>query len=1213
MSMVPHAFAVDVSVVDFKNNSFTQNPKIFDQIRRNTNMLPSTPSSSAAADTNKERTCDVFLSFRGEDTRCSFVSHLYKDLCRKNIATFIDSEKLQRGDEISESLLTAIQGSRISVIVFSKGYASSRWCLDEVVKIMNCKKLKGHYFVVPVFYGVDPSDVRKQRGSFADAFAKHEENFKHDVEKVKSWRTALTSAADLSGWDSQVTRPDSTLVDKIVKDILKKLDCRSSSANLKGLVGIERRTQQLVSLFQVGDFLKLGIWGMQGIGKTKLAEAIFYHVLNGFQNHSFLANVREHEESRNLSQLRKKFLSDILEDENLDISTPTIIPSFVKDMLSRKKVLVVYDDVSELSQFEFLFGGIDRFGRGSLVIVTTRNKQVLFQCGMNLIYEAKKLNKYESIQLFCQHAFKSNHPIKYQLGLSRMVLSFANGNPLAIKFFGSSLYGKNKNYQESAVKDLKQIPNPDILKLLRSSFDGLNPVEKDIFLDIACFFKGEDRDFVTRIMEACYPSAYSRIENLIDKSLIYISQNKIEMHDIWQHVGRSIVHYESPSKPETRSRLWIPEEIYDVLTKNNGTETITGIVLDMSKLAKLELEPVAFMKMRKLRILKFYHSCGRTLLLKGLLSLPDDLRYLCWEGYPLKTLPSTFHPRYLVELDMSCSHVEQLWEGKQDLVDLKVINLKNSKNLVRIPDLSSATNLEKINFCGCFNLRELPSSLQHLEKLTLLDFSYCRSIRSLPSFYKATSLTKLHLSGCSNLFSFPEVSSNVTELWLGGTAIEEVPSSIECLSNLRLLDLRGCRRLKSLPTGIHKLKSLEKFNLGDCSRLETFPEILDIMKRLRDLDLSGTVLKELPSSIHNLIGLKYLRLNNCENLVCLPDSLYTLKSLLHLSLCGSSNLVVENLFTAIGDRPVKQKHLPWLSSLKKLDLSESNLENLPTTIKQFPLLEELILRKCKRLKSLPELPPSLVYLDAHDCTSLEDVSSIKKLFEQELFCEDGSNRFLQLKFSNCFKLGEKCVGNDIDAYDSTSVEEVSSIKNLLKQVVFCKSLGWLFTNCFQLDQKAVRSPETPKLEMPFEHMVTALTDHLQAPPRRKNRIKKASLGRIIVTCVPGSEIPEWFDFKSLGSSINIQLPSEWWSNNSWINFPCFVASVAVSFPDSYNADCQITCSSYMMVSMLGSLLEVRHQTIVFTMWLPFISTLMSGIRLNARHVVGVNRSKRLST
>ncbi|TYI03295.1 hypothetical protein ES332_A11G328200v1 [Gossypium tomentosum] len=637
----------------------------------------------------------------------------------------------------------------------------------------------------------------------------------------------------------------------------------------------------------------------------------------------------------------------------------------------------------------------------------------------------------------------------------------------------------------------------------------------------------------------------------------------------------------------------------------------------MSKLEKLELEPIAFMKMRKLRILKFYNSCGRTLLFKELLSLPDELRYLCWEGYPLKTLPSTFHPRYLVELDMSSSNLEQLWEGKQNLVNLKVINLNNSKNLVRLPDLSTATNLEKINLCWCFNLRELPSSLQHLQKLTLLDFSYCESIRSLPSFYKATSLTKLHLSGCSKLFSFPEVSSNVTELWLGGTKIEEVPSSIECLSNLRLLDLWGCRRLKSLPTSIHKLKSLEKFNLGDCSSLETFPEILDIMERLRDLDLSGTVLKELPFSIDNLIGLKILRLNNCENLVCLPDNFYKLKSLLHLSLCGSSNQVVKNLFTAIG-------HLPGLSSLKKLDLSESNLENLPATIKQFHLLEELILRKCKRLKSLPELPPSLVYLDAHDCTSLEDVSSIKKLFEQELFCEDGSNRFLQLKFSNCFKLGEKVVGNDIDAYDSTSVQEVSSFKNLLKQVVFSKSLGWLFTNYFQLDQKAVRSPETPKLEMPFEHMVTALTDHHQASPKSKKRA-------CIITCVPGSGIPEWFDFKSLGSSINIQLPSERWSNNSWINFPCFVASVAVSFLDSYegkgfritsechlkscngdNHDLSCSCSFsfgsrlrdhvFLVYDgfVLGSSLKVRHQTIVFTMWLPFISTLMSGIRPNAR-------------
>ncbi|GMI65502.1 TIR-NBS9 [Hibiscus trionum] len=125
---------------------------------------------------------DVFISFRGEDTRHGFTSHLYKELCRKKMEAFIDDEKLRRGDEISEALLKAIEESRGSVIVFSGDYASSRWCLDELVKIMDSKKSNPrNYFVVPVFYCVDPSDVRKQRGSFSDAFAKH------DVEKIKSW------------------------------------------------------------------------------------------------------------------------------------------------------------------------------------------------------------------------------------------------------------------------------------------------------------------------------------------------------------------------------------------------------------------------------------------------------------------------------------------------------------------------------------------------------------------------------------------------------------------------------------------------------------------------------------------------------------------------------------------------------------------------------------------------------------------------------------------------------------------------------------------------------------------------------------------------------------------------------------------------------------------------------------------------------------------
>ncbi|KAL0010739.1 hypothetical protein SO802_005847 [Lithocarpus litseifolius] len=144
---------------------------------------------------------DVFLSFRGEDTRNNFTDHLYAALDRKGIWTFRDDERLERGTTISTELLNAIEKSKFAIIVLSRDYASSSWCLDELVKIVECREKDG-LTVLPVFYGVDPSDVRKQTGSFAEAFAKHEELMKNE-EKLQSWRAALTQVAKISGWDTR--------------------------------------------------------------------------------------------------------------------------------------------------------------------------------------------------------------------------------------------------------------------------------------------------------------------------------------------------------------------------------------------------------------------------------------------------------------------------------------------------------------------------------------------------------------------------------------------------------------------------------------------------------------------------------------------------------------------------------------------------------------------------------------------------------------------------------------------------------------------------------------------------------------------------------------------------------------------------------------------------------------------------------------------------
>jgi hypothetical protein len=159
----------------------------------------SPPSSSSSSHQWKYH---VFLSFRGEDTRKSFTDHLYAALKQKGIFTFRDDEELERGRPISLGLLKAIEESLFAIIIFSKNYASSTWCLDELVKIMECKKKMG-LIVLPIFYDVDPSKVRKQTETYAQAFVEHEKQLKENIEKVHTWRVALREVTNLSGWSLQ--------------------------------------------------------------------------------------------------------------------------------------------------------------------------------------------------------------------------------------------------------------------------------------------------------------------------------------------------------------------------------------------------------------------------------------------------------------------------------------------------------------------------------------------------------------------------------------------------------------------------------------------------------------------------------------------------------------------------------------------------------------------------------------------------------------------------------------------------------------------------------------------------------------------------------------------------------------------------------------------------------------------------------------------------
>lgn len=161
-------------------------------------VLTRSSSTSSISKGSPQEKHEVFISFRGMATRKSFTSHLYAALTRLDIKSYIDKD-LERGNEISSSLLQAIEDAKLSIVVFSENYAESRWCLDELAKIVECRR--NGQIIVPIFYGIDPSSVRDQRGRHEEAFAKHEQRYSDDKEKTQRWRHALTEAANHSGWD----------------------------------------------------------------------------------------------------------------------------------------------------------------------------------------------------------------------------------------------------------------------------------------------------------------------------------------------------------------------------------------------------------------------------------------------------------------------------------------------------------------------------------------------------------------------------------------------------------------------------------------------------------------------------------------------------------------------------------------------------------------------------------------------------------------------------------------------------------------------------------------------------------------------------------------------------------------------------------------------------------------------------------------------------
>jgi hypothetical protein len=368
-------------------------------------------------------------------------------------------------------------------------------------------------------------------------------------------------------------RTEAELVSKIVDNVKKQLN--NSLLNIiENPVGLKICVQQVNQFIgnQSSKVCFIGIWGMGGSGKTLIAKAIYNKLHCEFDNHSFIKNVRDvcnigDGSDKGIEELQECILKELQKTDEKIFGNAL---KTIKQICKSKRVLIVLDDVSTVKQVEHLCGARNYFGPGSVLIVTSRDAHIFNSLKFDHVYNIKEMDKNNSLELFSWHAFKQASPLEDFKELSESIADYCGGLPLALEVIGSSLNGREKKFWEKIPSYLKRVPNKEVQKRLKISFDGLDEkFERNIFLDICCFFIGKDRAYVTDILNGCGLYADNGIAVLIERSLLRVkNNNKLEMHDLLRDMGRKFVE-ESAKKLGKRSRLWFQEDVHDVLKENS--------------------------------------------------------------------------------------------------------------------------------------------------------------------------------------------------------------------------------------------------------------------------------------------------------------------------------------------------------------------------------------------------------------------------------------------------------------------------------------------------------------------------------------------------------------------------------------------------------------------------------------------------------------------
>nr|QSS76860.1 flax rust resistance protein [Linum usitatissimum] len=1050
---------------------------------------------------------DVFLSFRGPDTRKQFTDFLYHFLCYYKIHTFRDDDELRKGKEIGPNLLRAIDQSKIYVPIISSGYADSKWCLMELAEIVRRQEENPRRIILPIFYMVDPSDVRHQTGCYKKAFQKHANKF--NGETIQNWKDALKKVGDLKGWHIGKDDTQGAIADEVSADIWSHISKENLILETDELVGIDDHITAVLEKLSLDseNVTMVGLYGMGGIGKTTTAKAVYNKISSCFDRCCFIDNIRETQDQKDgVVVLQKKLVSEILriDSGSVGFNNDSGGRKTIKERVSRFKILVVLDDVDEKFKFEDMLGSPKDFISQSRFIITSRSMRVLGTLNENQckLYEVGSMSKPRSLELFSKHAFKKNTPPSDYETLANDVVDTTAGLPLTLKVIGSILFKQEIAVWEDTLEQLRKTLNLDeVYDRLKISYDALKPEAKEIFLDIACFFIGKNKEEPYYMWTDCnfYPA--SNIIFLIQRCMIQVGDDdKFKMHDQLRDMGREIVRREDV-RPWKRSRIWSREEGIDLLLNKKGSSKVKAISMMPPWLSrdyvKYEFKSECFLNLSELR---FFYAESRILLTGDFNNLLPNLKWLELPFYyhgeddpPLTNF--TMKNLIIVILEYSRITADD-WGGWRHMMKmaerLKVVRLFFHYGIwggsVRL--FGGWRFPKSIEVLSMIAIEMDEVDIGELKKLKTLVLRSCK-------IQKISGGTFGMLKGLRKL----SVGNN-----LEGTNLREVVADIGQLSSLKVLKTTGAKEVEinEFPLGLKELSTssripnlsqlldLEVLKVYDCkdgfdmppaSPSEDESSVWWKVSKLKSLILKETrinvnVVDDASSGGHlpryllptSLTSLKIDRcteptwlpgMENLENLTHLDvwdvfktlggdlDGLQGLRSLETLAIWRVNGLTrIKGLKDLLCSSTCKLRKLKIRDCPDLIELLPCELGGQTVVV---PSMAELTIRDCPRLevgpmiRSLPKFP-MLKQLDlaVANITKEEDldaIGSLEELVSLELKLDDtssGIERIVSLS-----KL-QKLTTLVVEVPSLREIEGLAELKSLQRLfLVGCTSLGRL--------------------------------------------------------------------------------------------------------------------------------------------------------------------------